>query len=169
MQVTHIERGRSFDRLTGFESRDRVRSRCVVHERLTIACGRLKIPLRGGPVPSPSAPNTRTSLPLLSRLHGSRLHVRHSHSCRPSPALLFLLPGEPVSFHFLAPLRLAVWTLLYSAGGSASLTFPFLANGWTSSSRRTDVSPCQKRMGRSADAHTCWYPQCLLRISAGLR
>jgi len=28
------------------------------------------------------------------------------------------------------------------------------------------VSPCQKRMGLST-GQICWYPQCLLRMSAG--
>ena len=37
----------------------------------------------------------------------------------------------------------------------------------SSMSKNCPVSPIQKKSGRSAEVHICWYPQCLLRISAG--
>jgi hypothetical protein len=41
------------------------------------------------------------------------------------------------------------------------VSWDFLGLGWLMSRNSSDVFPFQNRMGRSADAHTCWYPQML--------
>ena len=98
-----------------------------------------------------------------------------SHDCNPflyhsiltGDCHMRVLLGEPwISPKFVTPLQLAIIAVGLEPiplldGTSTVLSLP------SSMSKRHPVSPIQKKSGQSTKVHTCWDPQCLLRISAG--